>query len=298
MNRINEIDEFLRNISSYLKQNPNFELKESHVYEMLKRYDLTSEEYKKSFKDYFPYWEEYFKNKKNIIAFIHGSQKRFLQFWNINKDDSEYIKLYVNVNPDSMLKTVNEIFTFTAKKNIKQVSKVSDKARNDSIVLRIKEENAKKVIDFINNNRYIKKNAKKTNPFILREGIVGLAYDDNLSYNSTISYIISEYFKSKKMNNDLESTSSIDFYRYVYDYSRNLSNNEEFIKNFKNSEYFKLNYNRLFEYGMAKEDVLNNARRVIDLISFSLNDNKKYNDFTNMYVDSKNNKEENVKRHK
>ncbi len=287
MSRINEIDEFLRNISDYLKHNPSFELQEKHVYEMLKMYDFDNEEYKVSFKDYFSYWEEYFKSQKNITVFVHGEQKRFLQFWNNNKDDNDYIKFYVSVDPGSMLKTVNDIFTFTEKNNITQCSKVADKARSDSIVLRIKEEDAEKVMNYINNNKYINRNAKKTNPFLLHEGVVGVAYDDNLSYNSTVSFIITEYFKFKKSNNDLENTNYIDFYKYVYNYSEKLRLDEKFIEKFENSKYFKSEYNRLSKYKISKEQVLDNSRRVIDLISFNLNKNKNYKDLIDLYKSDK-----------
>lgn len=287
MSRISEIDKFLRNISEYLKQNPDFELKEKYIYEMLKKYELNDEEYKTSFKDYFSYWEEYFKSKKNITVFNHNDQKRFLQFWNKNEDDNDYIKIYVSVKPESMLKSVSDIFTFTEKNNITQCSKVADKARSDSIVLRVKEKDAKKVIDFINENKYIKENAKKTNPFVFREGVAGVAYDDNLSYNATVSFIITEYFKFKKSNNDLESASYIDFYKYVYDYSKKLRLDEKFIEEFENSEHFKSEYSRLSEYGITKEQVLDNSRKVIDLIGFSLNENKNYEDLVDLYKSDK-----------
>ncbi len=292
MSRINEIDSFLRKLSQLAKSS-NYGIDEDIVYEALKRYGFTNEEYKNGFaiSQYFDYWIDYFKNKNNIGVFVHPIQKNFLQFWNERDFDTEYIKLYVSVDANSMLKSVNEIFTELEKMNAVQGSKVAPRVRSDSIVLRIKnEKDVKEIIEFINNNKTIKNGSKKTNPFMLREGIVGLAYDDNLSYNSAVSFLISEYIKQKKENQGLENVNCIDFSNYVASFSRCLVTSKDFLKKFMKTAYYKQNSDRIEYYGQS--DVLSNIKRVFDLIDFNLNDNNTYEDFITMYKNSKEEKEE------
>lgn len=163
--------------------------------------------------------------------------------------------------------------------------------RSDSIVLRIKnEKDAKEIIDFVNKNKYIKESARKTNPFVLRKGIVGLAYDDKLSYNTAVSFLVSEYINDKKNNEDLSNVNCIDFSNYVSNYSRNLITNKEFLNKFMQTSYFKENNSRL-DY-LNESQILANTKRVFDLVSFSLNENHTYDDFITMYNDFKSKKEE------
>lgn len=291
MSRINEIDIFLRKISQLSKT--SISLTPDLVYGLLEKYDFSPEEFTKenNLSEYFNYWIEYFRNKKNINVFCHPMQKNFLQFWNGKNNGSEYIKLYISVNKSSLLKSVNEIFTYLEKKNVSQGSKVANKIRSDSIVLRIKDDkDVKEIIDFINKNKYIKNGARKTNPFILREGVVGLAYDNDLSYNAAVAFLISEYINNKKENQDFGNVNCIDFSNYVTDYSRNLITNKDFLNKFMASNYFKNNARRLDT--LDESQILGNIKRVFDLIDFNLNENHTYEEFINMYNDSKDKKEE------
>ena len=76
------------------------------------------------------------------------------------------------------------IFDFIERNNMKTGSKVADTIRSDEIVLRMEStDDAEKLIQFINNNPYLKENSRPTNPFLNRAGVVGVGYDDLLSYN-------------------------------------------------------------------------------------------------------------------
>ena len=179
-----EIDVFLKKIanSEELKKYPY--ISEEYVYDLLENYGFTEEELKrgKNYKHYFEYWESNFQDKRNVRVFCSPQQKSFLQFHNTKSRDAEYMKLYVSLDSDNIFAGVDSIFRFLESQNIEHASKVSSKTRSDSIVLRIrKQEDVKKVLDFINTNPLLSTNCHPTNPFLMRHGVVGMAYDNNIS---------------------------------------------------------------------------------------------------------------------
>ena len=296
MSRIDEIDNFLRETAKYARE---YDVDIRVINNGLRRYDLDKEEYTKpeQFKPYFSYWEDYFKNSSNLFVKECDArgvpfQNGFIQFRSNHMHAYDAVKLYVSVDPKSMLRSVCEIFNYFDDNNIASASKVANKARSDSIVLRINDEDVKKAVDFINNNNYLTKNSRKPNPFELREGIVGLAYDGYLSYNSSVAFLISEYINNKKASQELNNVNSIDFSSYVSDYCRKLITDKNFLDKFMQKNYYLKNAHDMPD--MDTPEILSNFKMVFDLINFNLNGNHTFDDFMKMHNNSKNSTQENI----
>lgn len=265
MNRQEELEYFFSYLKDLSYQNPDTYITKNDIYGLLRTYDTDQENV--SYKELFPYWIENFKGS-NINCFHSMMQSRFLQFHNDPVYDAQYIKMYVSVKPEAMYETVNQIFKFSSINDIKMLSKVADVDRSDEIVLRIeKEEDAAKLINFINSNEYITSNARLTNPFVQRAGIVGLAYDDMLSYNSTIALFVEDYLKTKKENNTLDTISLSDFQEYIVIQNENIFQNFSSLNDFMQNPEVRQNIAR-FEYNgssldYAIEDYANVAGLII-----------------------------------
>ena len=266
MNRKYEIDKFLEFLHDCKSQNPDLDISDDFIYSMLTQYNLTPEELKRgsNLRPYFEYWQSYFEGKTGIHVFETDLQKKFLQFRN-RVHGSDYIKMYVNVKPEAICSTVNRIFSYMSENNIEHASKVSERIRSDAIVLRVARESAEDVLDFINNDSYIVKYAKKTNPFLTREGVVGMAYDDNLSYNSCVSFLISECIRE----NDNNLINSDVLSNYCENFSERLKNDENFKNRFINSNCFLSDYFRLKRCDITEEELLKNFEDVFDLVAFN-----------------------------
>ena len=229
MDRFAAIETFLRYFASLYQMNPSLEITYDTFYDELSNYGLTDEEINNkrihginaNIKgNYFDNWIDNFKDDPNLDVYYTLDQSRFLQFQNFESNNAECYKLYLSFPEDKMYTCVNAIFQFIANNNIKTFSKVADCLRSDSVVLRIvSKEDTKKVIDFINNNTDISSACKPVNPFLMTSGCVGMAYDRWLSYNSILSFMLSNYFTQKRNAGTLADVSLnnfIDYLKQVY----------------------------------------------------------------------------------
>ena len=287
-NRIVEMDSFLKKLSSIYKQNPNTEIYNKTIYHLLMVYDVDNKDLENNdIQYYYQHWIARFKDKQNLKVFHDIRQKRFLQFRNdIRKDHDNYkfIKLYINLPKDQIFNGVNEIFNYIEKNNYSTYSKVSDVVRADSIVLRMEKENeARDLMNFIN-IKY-KECAHKTNPFLVRNGVVGIGYDDLLSYNDNLSKLIAEYLKFHKKNNTLEEVSLHDFREYVkFMYHSN-------FKDINGIRNFDMNNRTTNTFDSNSQKILN-YEQITQMILKSLNEETTYNEIIesiNNYNDSLNN---------
>ena len=264
-----EINDLLVFLHSYFKNN-NRVPDEGIVYQALCNYGYTLEELNVGLAGAFSPWIERFRNVPNINVFQDARQIDFLQFHNGRERDSKHIKLYVSLAPNAIYEGVNTIFDFIAKNNMKTCSKVASTVRSDEIVLRMENmDEAEKVINFINSNKFLVDNARYTNPFLNREGIVGIAYDDLLSYNSTVAHFVAEYLRNTNQ------PSYNEFLYFINNKYTNLFNNQSELAEFTNSEYFNKNLNRVkngFSFLKHPEYyITDNFRIVLDAIKNNVN---------------------------
>jgi len=242
MNRFQEIEQFLQYFAMVYSQNPNLEIGRDSIYHSLENYGLTQEEIANPDILYnFGKWIDHFHGSHNLLVYHDIRQKRFLQFHNRKgKEDNKYVKLYLNYSKEDIYEVTNRIFEYIKKKNIQTFSKVADRVRSDSIVLRIGSvEEAKKVMDFVRKDPFISsKAARPTNPFLFRDGNFGIAYDDSLSFNSTVSTIIANYFQMCREMNRFHCVSFNDFKTFVQNSYNNNFRDVNGIRRFCHSREF------------------------------------------------------------
>ena len=216
--RIEEINEFLRYAAQIYRNNPEAKITPDAIYYLMKNYSYPGyynfDEEKKQIQ--FDHFEEHFKNNPNLNVYNDSRQPDFEQFVNsYSKNAAKCAKLYLSFDENDIYECADIIFDFIANNKIATTSKIANHVRSDDVVLRIENiEDAKKVISFINSNERILRSAKRTNPFLLRVGVVGIAYDKYLSYK--------DY---KKMHNQLNNV-SVDELKIFIQYYRQKTFNE------------------------------------------------------------------------
>lgn len=224
-----EINSFLKKLAgSFKKEN----LTHDQVYYELafnkipvdKRVDLSA---------YFDYWKNVFSDNQNIKVFVRNDWNYFCQFVDSDvfrkKPNIDPIKIYVALKPEYLAVGACQIFNFLATNNIKHCSKIGRVLRDDNIVIRVYDlKEAKKLINYINNNEFLVKGHMDVSPFCFRDGIVGLALDNYLSYNSVICFLIGKYLENKKMLRKLNDVNCHDLYEFVknFDLKQSFSKGE------------------------------------------------------------------------
>lgn len=236
--RINEVNKILKDLFISARTQ-NLYLTERIVYSYLTRRGVSKNDLKINMNfvydkdarayynenNFFGKWIEKFKNKKNINVFCSESWKYFCQFVNGDYiDPKKIVKLYIPLDYNHIYEGVNRIFNFLADNNINHLSKVSSNIRFDDVVVRLGNmEDARKLQQFIDNDKYIQEGMIKTTPFTFNKNGVGYAYDGNLSFNAYVSAMIADYInmmiKNSRMTLDDINISS--FYTYVDMISKN-----------------------------------------------------------------------------
>ena len=229
--RINSFLHFLRDI---MKNNPSFEISKNNIYDWVTKLDVSNKEYDEDLKKYgwFDEWQSLFPKQNRTInspnTFFCKFANEELKFINVDNP----IKLYIPIDFKHIKKSFEKIITFLNSKNIPYYAKISKEIRIDNIVLRItSEEDTKAIVDFINNDEYIKEGLRDPSPFCYNYKGIALALDAHMSYHSSVVNLIYEYIIDKKKNNDLDSIDYSDFETYSENFYKNRYENfSEFTK--------------------------------------------------------------------
>ncbi len=230
--RVNEMDEFL----NFLYKMSNTRLLEKNdVYNVLCFYNLKPSDkpkdpYGRNVIDgldneyLFPYWINRFQPKRNIIVFQDPNWSKFCQFKNnIPNSTERFIKLYIPIDGEHLYDGANILFDFLERNNICHRSKISDSVRADNVVIRLNRddtETAQKIIDFINNNPYLRSGLNKTNPFLPNINGIGYMKEHGNSYNSDLSHYIKEYINQARTHGQA-NVSAKEFRDFLYYCKRN-----------------------------------------------------------------------------
>ena len=286
MNRYEEMNNFLKFFANIYNNNPKTQITSDTIYDALSNYGLSQLEIQNSKGSnirikgvYFDEWIDYFKDDPNLNVYFTEVQSRFLQFNYWGGNNPELYKLYLSFPEEKILECVKQLFKFISDNNIKNISKVADSVRSDSVVLRVyNKEDVTKIIDFINNNDYINKSCKQVNPFLIKAGNVGLSYDKNLSYNEVLSYLIKQYLLEKRNTNSLNSVSIDNFRYYVINSYNTIFSNKESLIEFMNDSFVKKLIKR---HSDDIIDVLSNIKDIMNLTVLQLNPNSTIDDYYN-----------------
>ncbi len=272
--RIVQMEEFLKYHAKLYKQNPGLKIKKETIYNDLMNYELQNDEVGQSLAKYFDDWQYRFRGRK-VNVFYSFQQPRFLQFHYNAYKKKDHVKIYLSFSKEDVFECVNMIFDYIDQNELSTLSKVADVRRSDEVVLRMSNvEDAKKLLEFINNNEYLSTRAKPVNPFLIKSGVAGLANDRLLSYNETLSFIIAEYFKKVE---DYDKVSLLDFRRFVVNYHNNVFASGNEYENFSNSDIF-LDYKDTYP---KVSDRMANFYQVFHTIILALDSKTKLEDFFN-----------------
>lgn len=295
MNRAENINNLLSYFVNIGIQNPDLEINKDLIYSNLIYYGCeSSTQY--SNKVNFENWIERFKNIPNIKVFNHFSHEYFCQFINYDSFDevknSNQIKVYIPLDSSHMYEGANMIFDYLASNNIKHASKIGSDYRFDSIVVRLfDEESAKLLENFINSNSFINEGLTSPNPFLINDNNIAMACDGLLSFNSINSSLIALYVNQIKEGKIIVNDNN--FFNSYYSFINNLYNSYfENGTNDLNDLYFYFFKNHV---DRDKEELLENLREIIHLISYSGDYTKTKEDFYTFfnYVNNDNAKTDN-----
>ena len=195
--------QFLNVIKNLAISNPDREINEKTVYSVLIGFNASKNQGIYDKVDYnFPYWMDRYKNNPNIHVTDKHFNGKFLVFEN-GKITGNEIKLYVPLDKEHLQKGADYIFDFISNSKIEHCSKIAIIMRNDNVVIRVNtKEDADTIMQYIHTNPYIMEGLMKVNPFLPNNNGIGVAMDNNFSYNSTVAKVITEYLNYLKVNND------------------------------------------------------------------------------------------------
>ena len=168
--RKEEMQEFLDFMYEIRKQNPNMIFTGDTVYSQLRDRGLPRSERDEFGKGldvrrFFDRWQNDFKGRKTWTGVTRNFWYWF-QFVNGTRDEKEFIKLYIPINMPHLYEGVKQLFDFIDREGIQHQSKVGQNMRIDNVIVRLKKgdiASANKIIDFINNNPYLRTGLNKNN---------------------------------------------------------------------------------------------------------------------------------------
>ena len=216
-----EMKSFLEYIYDVALENPEIKLNKSIVYRLLSRNGLKSNDYveqnkTKNVKEFFPFWTKAFADSDSLHSFCDEENWEYWQqFVSRSYTDEPYLKLYIPLDSEHVKRGAVELFKFVENLNVSHMSKVGKEIRNDNVVIRLSYNNqneAMKIIEFVNKNPYLKEGLNKTNPFMPTINGVGYMLDDGDSYNGRLAECIAHYINSIIKNN--EKPDLWQFYNY------------------------------------------------------------------------------------
>lgn len=273
MNKEERIKYFLESMM-YVRENSQLPLTQKNIYSALTTFDINPDEKSINLneKGLFKKWMNEFKSKKNIDVFVDPNWSYFCQFVNRESEVTnlnDHIKIYVPLDIQHIEHGAEKIFSFLEKYNIPHMSKIAKKIRFDDIVIRLTNKyDADLLANYIKNDKYIQEGLIKANPFATEKDGIAYASDGYISYNSTISLLISNYINLTYKN--MKKPDIPSFKNYIIKFYQNV---------FVNGNYQLLNENT----SDISESLINNYKRVIELIYNNLDPNFKYNDYINHY---------------
>ena len=261
MNNYEKINEFLLFWRDIVKENPNLRLTNDMVYNKLIKMNVNKADLSINLQtnyynennnkqSTFDEWINYYKKNSNINVFCDPNWKYFCQFKS-NQDIinfTNHIKIYIPLDYKHIENGAKMIFDFLAYNNIPHCSKIAKEIRFDDIVIRlINPKDADKLIQFVTNNAYIQQGLIQPNPFAIQKNGLALACDGRISYNNTITNLITYYIKKCKYLNQLDHVNIYDFYNFIL----NVYQNEDLLKTI---------------FPIADENLIKNYKQVLELI--------------------------------
>lgn len=210
------MQQFLDMIKEFAISNPDKEITYNFVYSNLIRFrtNENSSGYDR-IDDNFKYWKQRYQRNKNVDVFETERLRGFCFFTKGTVKGNE-VKLYIPLDKVHVKEGANQLFDFIASTNIEHQSKIATVVRNDNVVVRVNNlEDAKRIIDYVTSNEYLKTGMLEVNPFLPNCNGVGITMDNNFSFNSELSKSIASFIEYLKANNSLHLATIENFNNYI-----------------------------------------------------------------------------------
>lgn len=262
-----EMNNFLKNCAKIYIQNPNIAVSSDTIYDRLRNYGLERDEFRHLIPDQISTLENNFRKSKNLLVYTHPGMPSFLQFLSTGTPDEKCAKLYLSVKKEYVGYVTERIFRFIERKKIASNSKVAKCIRADQIVLRVPCDDVPRILDFINKDKSFTDLIRYNNPFEFRCGKVGMAYDDELSYNLVISGFIATYLEQAKASNRLANVSLADFVTFYNKYYQDVFVNGSRLREYTGTRNYVALRSRVEDVG----EYINNHAEVATLFYMHIN---------------------------
>lgn len=277
--RSDEINQFLKWFSEYYQQHPEQEVNDDHFYNALKYYACSTDEVKNgSIAPLFSKWKDYFKNNLQLHVYSSEKQPGFLQFANGNQN--RHVKIVLSFPKEKIEEAVIKIMDFIAEEQMPTKSKVATAIRADGVILRMANfDDALSLLTFLKKEDF--KMAKSTNPFMFREGVAAVTYDNYLSYNRVLSVLLERYFKMCRRTKALKKVSYKHFREYAKQFVEEVFRNPKLIEACFLSSGVKPGFNSVGA-------MIVNYEQVLRLILLQLDDKMNMQTYQNFYQSVRN----------
>ena len=211
-NRVNKIEcqnDFFSHLKNYIMNSPKSALTEKAIYSFLINYGISQES-----KDKTSILNQRFLEKKLLKpliettgASIHIKNDSYYLF-NGNIDIENAIKIYISLDADHFEEGALLIYDYLDEIGIDYISSIRGKrTTTDNIIIRVNNiEDARKISEFVRNNRFLQEGLNITNPFLFTdENGVTYAYDGRYTtINKEIAKYLFEYINTKKIEGTLD----------------------------------------------------------------------------------------------
>lgn len=202
MNNYNLMNKFLELIKSFTLENPSKEITYNFIYSQLVGFNVGLDAYQ----NVEHLCNEIYSNLqkiKNPKLNLVWDNKYFVKCF-YGKTNGNEIKLYIPFDKSHLVDSATKLFSYMISEDIPNASKVASTIRNDNIVVRVNTlEDAEKVMAYANTNLNIGR--LDVNPFLANNNSIGLAMDNNDSFNSRLCKLIEEFLNFCKANNQMDS---------------------------------------------------------------------------------------------
>lgn len=209
MNRAMLMEQFLSVIKIFAQYNPDREIDYRFVYSQLLNFGLGSLAHKENLKDIWPQISSMVASVTDSNT-INRNNGPFLLFDRGHLNGNE-IKMYLPAPKENIIDVVCTIEKILTKNNMTHQLKVASSMRNDNIVVRVNSlDDAKLIMEKINTSKLL-----EVNPFLASNNGIGLAMDNNDSFNSVLSGLIASYIMDLREHKKLNDVSLMEFRNFI-----------------------------------------------------------------------------------
>ncbi len=209
------MQKFLDEIKTFSLSNPGREINYDFIYSRLASFNLPEGE--KALEDTTDECQAIKFNvdntPQNMISFHSGGHFLINRYGDTHGNE---IKLYIPTKKEYLVSSASYLFNFMARNKIANASKVARIMRNDNIVVRVNSiVDAERVIAFVTSDASMRDGLMAPNPFLANDNGIGLAMDNNFSFNGELCHLLADFLDQIKTQNKIDEFTVANFNSYI-----------------------------------------------------------------------------------